>query len=432
MLSSISTALSALQADSTAIDVTGNNLANLNTTGFKTTEVQFADLMSQSLGLGGTSAQLGLGVGPIQTSTVYSQGVLTSSTGLLDSAISGNGFFVVQDGSSGQTLYTRDGSFQLDTSGNLITSTGQYVQGWNATNGVVDTSGAVGDITVPTGSESAAKATTTMDVLANLNADGTVGATDGSFSTPIQVYDSLGAAHTLTVSFTKTAANTWTYNVTIPAADLTSGAGSTTPTSLATGTLSFDGNGNLTSPAPPSTSGGTTTAATPVSVAITGLADGATDQTISWNLFSNNGTGTQDITQYAETSAESKTTQDGYAAGQITEIQMETGGTLVATYSNGKTATVGQLAVASISNPGSLVSVGDNNLAATAASAAPVIGAANTGGRGQIEASELEASTVDMATEFTNLLAYERSYQAASKVVTTGDEMEQETLALIK
>jgi flagellar hook protein FlgE len=428
MLSSISTALSALQADSTAIDVTGNNLANLNTTGFKTTEVQFADLMSQSLGLGGTSAQLGLGVGPIQTNTVYSQGVLTSSTGLLDSAISGNGFFVVQDASSGQTLYTRDGSFQLDTSGNLITSTGQYVQGWNATNGTVDTSGAVGDITVPTGSESAAKATTTMDVLANLNADATVGATDGTFSTPIQVYDSLGAAHTLTVSFTKTAANTWTYNVTIPAADLTSGG--TTP--LATGTLTFDGNGNLITPAPPSTSGGTTTAATPVSVAITGFADGATDQTISWNLFSNNGTGTQDITQYAETSAESKTTQDGNAAGQITQIQMETGGTLVATYSNGKTATVGQLAVASISNPGTLVSVGDNNLATTAASAAPVVGAANTGGRGQIEASELEASTVDMATEFTNLLAYERSYQAASKVVTTGDEMEQETLALIK
>lgn len=381
MLSSISTALSALQADSTAIDVTGNNLANLNTTGFKTTEVEFSDLMSQSLGLGGNSAQIGLGVGQVQTNTIYSQGTLTTSTGLLDSAISGNGFFVVQDASSGQTLYTRDGSFQLDTSGNLITSTGQYVQGWNATDGTVNSSGAVGNITVPTGSVSAAKATDTMDVVANLNSAATVGATDGTFSTPIQVYDSQGASHTLTVSFTKTAANTWTYNVTIPSADLTTA----TTTPLATGSLTFDGNGNLTSPA---VTTGPPVVYPTVSIPITGLADGATDMSVTWNLFDS--AGTQELTQFAQTSAESKTTQDGYAAGQITQIQMETGGTLLATYSNGKTATVGQVALASISNPNTLVSVGDNNLATTAFTAAPVVGAANTGGRGQIEAGELE------------------------------------------
>jgi flagellar hook protein FlgE len=428
MVSAISTALSALQADSAAIDVTGNNLANLNTTGYKTVEVEFEDLMSQSLGVGSSTGQLGLGVGQIETNTVYSQGTLTTTTGLMDAAISGNGFFVVQDPSSGQQLYTRDGSFQLDSNGNLITSTGQYVQGWTATNGAVDTNGAIGNITIPTGTVSGAKATTTMDVVANLDSAATVGAANGTFSTPIQVYDSLGESHTLTVTFTKTAANSWSYSVGIPSADLSSGG----TTALATGTLTFDSSGNLTSPAPPTTSNGVTTPSTPVSIAISGFADGAADQTISWNLFSDNGAGTQELTQYAQTSAESSATQDGYAAGQVTQVALGNGGTIMATYSNGQTVMVGQLAEAAIGNPTTLESVGDNNLAITAQTAAPVIGAADTGDRGQIEAGELESSTADMATEFTNLLQYQRSYEAASKVITTSDELTQETLGLIK
>ena len=150
---------------------------------------------------------------------------------------------------------------------------------------------------------------------------------------------------------------------------------------------------------------------------------------INWNLY--NSSGSPNITQYAEASGVSGTTQNGFAAGQISQVSLQNGGLLVANYSNGQQQTVGQLAVASISNPDSLNSVGNNNLAATAATSTPSVGAANTGSRGQIVAGALESSTVDIATEFTNLLTFERGYQANSRVITTADQIMQETINLI-
>jgi len=416
MFPAFSTALSALNADSAAIDVTGNNLANLNTTGFKSSQVEFSELMSQSLGVGTNPGQVGLGVGQIQTAAMYTQGAITTTNAPLDVAIQGNGFFVVNDPSTNQQLYTRDGIFQVDSSGDLQTATGQYVQGWNEVNGVVNTNGPVGNIHLPLGATIPATPTANMSMEINLNAEATTGSTQGTFSAPIQVYDSLGAAHTLTVTFTQTAANTWSYSVTIPATDVT---GTGTPAPLATGTLNFDSSGNLTSPK----------AGAPVAVKITGLADGAADQTINWNLF--DGSGNALVSQFAQASALSSPQQDGAAAGQITNVSLQNGGTIVATYSNGKQATVGQLAIASIGNPETLISLGDNNLQPSATTAQAAIGAANTGGRGQVLAGSLESSTSDMATEFTNLLTYERSYQAASRVITTSDQLLQETVNLI-
>jgi flagellar hook protein FlgE len=203
----------------------------------------------------------------------------------------------------------------------------------------------------------------------------------------------------------------------VPAADLSSGGNAT----LASGTLTFDGNGNLTSPA--SGSG-------PQAIAITGLADGASDMNINWNMF--DASGNSNITQLSETSSLESETQDGAAPGQITNVTLQNGGLLVANYSNGQQVAVGQLAVAGIQNPASLISVGNNNLQASAETAPPVVGAANSGGNGQIEGGALEGSTSDMATEFTNLLSYERSYQAAGRVITTGDQMIQDTLSLIQ
>jgi len=439
MFTAFSTALSALSADSTAIDVVGNNLANLNTTGFKASDVQFHDLISQSIGGISQSNQVGMGVGQINAVKNFTQGAIQNTGGATDAAIEGSGFFVVKDAANTQ-LFTRDGAFKLDANGNIVTQTGQNVQGWNAdlTTGTLSTNGPVSNLTIPLTTTIPARATTTMSMGINLDASSPVNTstdaknpTAGSqFSAPIQVYDSLGVAHTLTVTFThgglpgSATANPlqWDYSVTIPDADV-----KTPPaTALATGTLTFDGTGNLPS-------ANTTPPGTPIpdiSLTIPALADAASEPTkVSWSLYDKSGNPT--VTQFAEASGLSNPVQDGYAAGQITKVSFQDGGLVVANFSNGQQLTVGQLALASITNPDSLIDVGNNNLQASAATAQAAIGTANSGTRGQIAGGSLESSTTDIATEFTNLLTFQRSYQAASRVITTSDQLLQETVNLI-
>lgn len=420
MFTAFDTALSALQANSSAIDVIGNNLANLNTTGYKSVEVQFSDLMSQTMGNSLNPAQIGLGLAPINTFRQFTQGTIQTTNGPTDAAISGNGFFVVKNANN-QTLYTRAGSFQVDASGDLVTPTGEKVQGWNALGGMVDTSGAVGNLTVPLGATIAAKPTDTMSMAVNLSASAPVATTpptpgDGStFSAPVQVYDSLGTAHTLTVTYTHTAANAWSYTVTIPAKD-TGGTGD--PVQVGSGNLTFNADGTLATPT-----------SDPQTVSVKGLADKASDLSINWNLYGSNGKAT--ITQYDQPSGVSSTTQDGTAAGQISGVSIQNGGLLVASYTNGQQSTIGQIAVANITDPETLVAVGNNDLQASAATAQPSIGTANAAGRGQIIGGAVENSTVDMAAQFTDLLTVERSYQANSRVITTSDQLLQETVNLI-
>jgi len=351
-------------------------------------------------------------VAPAEAVRHFTQGTVQQTTGALDAAIQGDGFFVVRD-QNNQQLYTRAGNFTLDADGHLLTQTGEHVQGWSATNGAVNSNSAIGDIVAPVSGVLPAIATANMSATVNLNS---AAAVKDTYSAPIQVVDSQGGIHTLTITFTKTATNKWKYDVTIPDADLKSA--SATP--LATGSLTFDGTGALASPAATDP---------PVDVKITGLADGASDLDVSWNLF--NGT-TGLVTQFAQASGVSATTQDGTQAGQITKVGISDGGLIVAHYSNGQQTTIGQLALATIENPGSLLAVGNNDLEASAATSAPAIGTANSGGRGQILGSALESSTVDIATEFTNLITFQRSYQASSRVITTTDQMTQDLIGLIR
>ncbi len=416
-MSSFSIALSGLNADSAALDVVGNNLANLNTTGYKDSNVSFYDLLQQSVA--GGSTQIGGGVSAPQTERVFSQGSIQATGGSFDAAIQGNGFFVVQD-PSGNTLYTRAGNFNLDAKGNIVTATGQLVQGWVAQNGVVNTSGAVGNITIPSDALQTPSATQNFSLSLNLNAAGVAGQPSGSFSAPIQVVDSLGETHNLTVNFTEQSPGNWNYEVDIPGADLTSGTAGT-PSAVANGSLTFDANGNLTSPAPP---------AATVAVAITGLTDTANDMNINWNLATLNGTGTPVVTQYAATSAVSASTQDGVPASQVTQVSIANGGAITAQFSDGNQVVIGQLALASVSNPDSLIAVGQNNYEVGAKTATPVIGVPNTGTLGTVQGGSLETSTVNIATEFTNLIVYQNSYQANSKVISTLDQLTQALLAL--
>ncbi len=415
-MSSFSIALSGLNADSAALDVVGNNLANLNTTGYKDSTVSFYDLLQQSVA--GGSTQIGGGVSAPQTERVFSQGSIQATGGNYDAAIQGNGFFVVQD-PSGNTLYTRAGNFNLDANGNLVTATGQLVQGWVAQNGVVNTSGAVGNITIPSNALQTPSATQNFSLSLNLNAAGVAGQSTGSFSAPIQVVDSLGETHNLTVNFTETSPGNWNYEVDIPGADLTSGTAGT-PSAVANGALTFDANGNLTAP----------TAPAQVQITITGLTDTANDMNLNWNLATESGAGTPIVTQYAATSAVSASTQDGVPASQVTQVSIANGGAITAQFSDGNQVVIGQLALASVSNPDSLIAVGQNNFEVGAKTATPVIGVPNTGTLGTVQGGSLETSTVNIATEFTNLIVYQNSYQANSKVISTLDQLTQALLAL--
>jgi flagellar hook protein FlgE len=414
MFTSFSTALSALSAYTTAIDVVGNNLANLNTTGFKTSEVSFYDLVTESLGAGLGETQVGFGVGTPITQGQFTQGAIQTTGGTTDAAIQGDGFFVVQ-GANGATEYTRAGNFQVDQNGNLTTATGEQVQGWTETDGVLNTNAPVGNITIPTGTVQPPVATSNFSFDINLNAAATAGSANGSFSTSVTVYDSLGNSHVVTASFTEsTTAGQWNYSLSVPDSDVAN-----PPATPLTGTLTFDSNGNLTSPA--------ATDAAP-QLQIQGLADGASDMTMNWNLF--NGTSPR-LTQFAQPSSTSAVAQNGQPAAQLNNVAVSNGGQILAQYTNGQQTVVGQIAMATVRNPDSLISVGDNNYELSAASALPAVGLPGTGGRGSVQGGALESSTVDIATEFTNLIIFQRGYEANSKVVTSVDQLSQDTINLI-
>ncbi len=412
MFGSLSTALSALSATSSAIDVVGNNLANLNTTGFKQNTVSFFEMMNTAGFNGLGESQIGFGVGRPLTFRQFSQGSIQNTSGALDVAIQGDGFLMVRN-SLNATLYTRGGNLQVDKSGALLSPTGEKVLGWTQSAGVLQTNGPPGEITLPIGALKPPVPTTSFSVDLNLNAAATAGPPPTTFSTSLEVFDSLGASHIVTVGFTKTSnTNEWSYSLSVPNADVTS------PVTPVTGTLNFDSSGTLTNPP--------ATGPFPA-LPITGLTNGAADLSVNWNIYNGQ---TSRMTQYSQPSAVSANTQDGSPTAQLTKVSIGDGGTLLAQYSNGVQTIFGQLAMATIRNPNSLIAVGNNNFQLGARSADPAVGAPGTGGRGSISGGAIENSNVDIAREFTNLIILQRSYQANAKTVTTVDELSQETINL--
>jgi flagellar hook protein FlgE len=245
--------LSGLTAESTALSAIANNLSNQNTVGYKDTTVQFSDLFYQELGSTGSGDPIQVGAGTEVGSmpALFSQGSVEATGVPTDVAIQGSGFFVVQNG-DGTLNYTRAGDFSVDANNNLVTSNGQSVLGYPAVNGVVNNGAAIAPLQLGAGTLSPPTATANVQLTTNLNGAANVGDT---FSTPVNVYDSLGASHTLTFNFTNTGPGAWTYNVTIPAADV----GQTgNPVTLSTGNLTFDSSGNLLTPAANVTGGATT------------------------------------------------------------------------------------------------------------------------------------------------------------------------------
>jgi flagellar hook protein FlgE len=391
-----------------------NNLANIDTDGYKDETLTFGDIFAQTgvAGGSGDTVQIGSGVAVSSTDTNFTEGNLNSTGTSSNMAISGNGFFVTQ-GTNGTQNFTRSGDFTTNNDGQLMTPSGQLLLGYPAVNGVVNNSASmqplqVGSMTSP------AVPSTTVGITANLDSNTAIGGTATSSS--LDIYDSLGTSHTLTVNYTMTAVGTWNYTVTVPSADVV--AGTTGNTTVGSGTLNFNGEGQLAS----------ITNTVPISIPT--LADDATSPLALSGPFGTVADPT--ITQTSMASATSATTTDGFPPGTLSTFAVQPDGTIEGTFTSGDTLALGQVAVASFTNNQGLVSVGNNDYQASVASGAAVIGLAGTGGRGTVVGGSVEQSNVDIASEFAKLIVAQQAYSANAKSITTFNTLSQATLAMIQ
>jgi flagellar hook protein FlgE len=406
---SFSIALTGLESDNTSLNVIANNIANMSTTGYKAQTAQFSNLFLQQLGADGAGDPIAVGSGTqiAATETDFSNGSVNSTGNASNVALQGNGFFVIEQGTTQE--YTRAGDFQMANNGSLTTTGGAAVMGYPATAGVINAGTVVSPIVLPVGQVQPAKATTSMSFAGNLAASAAVGTTA---TAPIQLFDSLGIAHQATVSMTKTAANTWSYNISLPPGEATGSVNTS-------GTLSFDGSGNLVSPIG-NVSG----------VGFTGMADGANNLSFSWNLY--DASGAPQLSQSASSWQQpTSTTQDGYASGQYQDFSIGADGVVTASFSNGQNIAVGQLAIASVVNQQGLDAVDGSAYVTTAASGNATLGTAGSNGRGLVQDKALEGSNVDVSTEFSALIVAQRAFEANSKSITTFDTVTQEAINMI-
>jgi len=424
MLTSLYSGLSGLNTNALQLSLIGNNLANINTPGYKSSSAAFQDLLSQTL-TGGSSGgninflQIGLGAGVAGTNQNFSQGSLQSTGINTNVAIQGEGFFVVR-GSDGVN-YTRAGDFHIDATGNLVTSDGAFVQGFTekdpVTNQIVS-SGTLNNISIPPGTLFPPIPTSNTKVVANLDADAPVGST---FTSSIRVVDSVGAAHEVNFTWTKTGVSAYDYDVTMDGGDVSGGTAGTPVSLLASpGTMTFDTDGTLLN-----VDG---SAAADVSITTPTFANGAAALTFNWDLL--NADGTMNLTNYAAPSATASSSQNGFSAGILSTIVVGGDGTVQGIFSNGQTTGLARLALATFNNPAGLLKLGSNRYNLSISSGEPSVGVAGDGGRGTLAGSTLELSNVDMAAEFINMIVAQRGYQANSRVITTTDEILQESINL--
>ncbi len=392
------------------MDVVGNNIANVNTNGFKKSNVIFQDILSQTLNgasaptssLGGTNpAQVGLGVQLSNISQNFAQGALQSTGRDLDLSIQGDGFFNLEQ--DGLQLFARSGSFYVDATGNLVSGGGGYVQGWTAdTGGAINNTGPAGRIRIPAGEQVAPVITSEVNLGGNLPAESELGDT---YFTSLNVYDGQGTTIDLSLTFTKTNTNEWTVSATHGDA--------ATPVGLTDNVLTFDAAGRIVTPAD-------LDANIPAG-AIPGLGD------VSLTLGGDNA---GEITQLAALGSIGAITQDGSATGQLSGLTVGEDGIITGSYSNGQVKALAQVAIASFANPEGLERVTGTMFKSSVNSGLAQLGSASAGGRGVIAPGTLEMSNVDLAEEFTNLIRTQRGFQANSRVITTSDEMLQEIVNL--
>ncbi|MBU0552949.1 flagellar hook protein FlgE [Myxococcota bacterium] len=418
LLSSLYNGNSGLRASAVGVGVVGDNIANSNTTGFKGGRAHFGDVMSELLVGASGPNQVGRGVTLQRIEKLFTQGSLQQTGVPTDMAIQGDGFFVLRGANGGEHQFTRAGAFRFNDEGFLVAPDGMRVQGYSA-----DATGAVGaalgDIQLNQGNL-APNATTEVGLEINLSPrapqNGPFDINDpdntSAFQTTVQVYDSLGNAHEATVYGTRTADDTWEFNVVTgdpPAAQLL-------------GDLVFDGAGRLDQ-------------------------ENINPLAINWNNGSNpsqitfdfgapgNGAGTGTGTNmWSEVVASEliNLSQDGYGTGSLEHIVVGNDGVITGTYSNGESLSLGQVALARFNDPTGLHTVGGNNFIQTPDSGESIIGVPQSSGQGSIMAAALEMSNVELSDEFIDLIAYQRAFQANSKTIQTADGLIQEVFQLLR
>lgn len=403
--------ITGLQAQSQALGMISDNLSNVNTVGYKGTHARFSTLVTEIT----TSRYAPGGVRSSPFTSVDRQGVIQSSSSVTDIAVSGNGMFVVRETATptagGETLYTRAGSFRRDANGNLVNTAGLFLQGWPIS---TVTGQPIGNNisqleTISVGNLSTtALPSTRVDLSANLNANTAVG---GTYSIDTAMVDTLGANHVIRLTYTKTAANAWSVAAAAPNADMT--------VSIAAGALTFNpSNGTLATPASGqltiTTSAYTNGAGGPASLVLNMAAS----------------TSSSGLTQYAGYNEIKSVNSDGIPTGSLSGVAVSDAGIVIALFDNGQTRNIYQIALADHPNVNGLEARDGNAYATSGLSGDPVVNIPLTGGTGNIVSSALEASTVDIAEEFTNMIITQRAYSANTKVITTADEMLDETIRI--
>ncbi len=414
MMRSMFSGVSGLRVHQTMMDVVGNNIANVNTVGFKASTVIFQDTLSQllrgaSAGGGANDAgvnpeQVGLGVKVGGIDIILTQGASQLTGRATDVAIQGDGFFIVR--TAEETLYTRAGSFTFDERGFLTDPSGAIVQGWLANqNGQVFTNAPITDVKLPVGQVINPVATTQITVGGNLSTGALV--TDQPISTAIEVVDSLGTKQRVTLDFAKTGPNSWTMTAYDPNAVQIG-----SPVSLA-----FDpATGALTTPAPGS----------PPSFTFT-PPGGAAAMTFEVNFGQDTPTA---LTQLGGSSTATAMDQNGTLTGYLRSFAISDDGSVSGVFSNGRSQVLGKLALAAFNNPSGLIKAGGSLFRSSAASGSPLAGTAGSAGRGSLAAGTLEMSNVDLAQEFTDLIIAQRGFQANSRIISASDEMLQDLVNL--
>lgn len=415
---SFQTGLSGLNASSRNLDVIGNNIANANTMGMKTSRAEFSGMVSSALG-SATSGGSGIGVEIATTAQIFTQGNISTTGNNLDVAINGSGFFQLTQ-PDGSPAYTRDGSFKLDSNGYIKTNSNANLMGYPTDKAGKSTSASIQKLQLPTSAPISANSTKTITAEFNLDARAQLAAgvpavvgppaiaaipatQRSTYGTSLNVYDTQGVASPLNLYFEKTAANEWTIFNTLDPADVTG-----------IGKVIFNPNGTVMTPAagvPLTIAAGTIPSLNPNEA--TGKIPTAIDIDLST------------VTQFGTAFSVTNLAQDGYTAGELTGLNIGDDGVITARYSNGQTQAAGQLALADFRNIQGLSSLGGNAWAATQESGIPVQGSPGLGKFGVLRSGALEESNVDLTAELVNMMTAQRSYQANAQTIKTQDQVMQ-------
>lgn len=416
MMRALFSAISGMQNHMSFMDVVGNNIANVNTVAYKSSRVNFQDILGQTVkgasaaqnGRGGiNAAQIGLGMSLGGIQTLMTQGSLQSTGKSTDLAVQGDGFFVESDGT--QTFYSRDGGFDVGTDGSLISpNTGLHVRGWVPTAaGVIDTQQPLANLVIPYGAQIPAQPSTKLTFSGNL--DSSV-ATSDVVNTTMTAYDTLGNPHTVALTLTKNAtADTWDV-----AGKYDDGTATPATATFAPAQIVFD-----------PVTGAMTTPATGL-VTVGPLTGAAFSSSLTFDLDLSK------ITQFSGGSQLTLLSQDGSQSGSLVSFAIGASGSVSGVYSNGLNQTIGQIALAGFVNPAGLMRSGQNLWTASSNSGTANVGAPNTNGLGTLSTGSLETSNVDLAQQFTNLIIAQRGFESSSKVITASDQMLQTLVNIIR